>query len=176
MVSLAEAIGHLYPAADLSPGGNVRIVNDGGGDRIAAWDAALGQQPTGDQIAAAQIDVAKAQKRAEIDAARHAANTSNFEHGGARIQCDALSRSDIDAIAQHVALTGALPADFPGVWKGRDAVTDAAVYLPLATPEAFKAMHAAMVAAGTANFMRSESRKQAIENASTVEDVQAVIW
>ncbi len=114
---------------------------------------------------------AKATQRAMINAQRFAANRGTFEHAGKQIACDDLSRSDIDGVAQAVALTGALPAGFPGAWKCADNT-----YLPIATADAFKAMHASMVAAGTANFMRSEARKAAIDAAATVEDVQAVVW
>lgn len=138
--------------------------------------AELGWQDYTPPTYAPTLDEAKTAKRAEIDAARHAANTAHFDYNGVRISCDALSRSDIDGVADHISLHGALPADFPGAWKGRDPVTGAVSWLPILSIEDFKVMHAAMVAEGTANFARSEARKAAIAAALTVAEVQAVVW
>jgi hypothetical protein len=53
MVNLADAILVLVPAATFGPGGTVALADrgDGTGPAVVAWDAALGPQPTPDQLA-----------------------------------------------------------------------------------------------------------------------------
>lgn len=113
----------------------------------------------------------KATKNAEINAARLKANRSTFPFGDKLIQCDELSRSDIDAVAMTVARTGALPAEFPGGWKALD---NSIVPIPdVATWDAF---YGAMVDQGTANFNKAQALKGQLKAAKTPEEVEAITW
>ena len=114
---------------------------------------------------------AKALKNAEINAARLTANLSTFTFAGHPFDANAESRSSIDGINGYVALQGALSADFPGMWKAAD---NAYVSIPDVTT--WKAFYAAMVAQGTANYLRSEDRKAAIAAATTAAAVAAITW
>lgn len=117
------------------------------------------------------LDDLRAARRLAINAARLAANRGSFAFGGKQIACDVLSRSDLDGVASYVALYGALPPGFAGVWKATD---NSFVAIPdIAT---FKAMVAAMVAAGVAHFEHSEALKAQIASATTAEAVAAVVW
>ena len=49
-------------------------------------------------------------------------------------------------------------------------------YLPLPTADDFKAMHASMVAAGTANFLKAQALKAQVAAATTIAEVEAVVW
>ena len=117
------------------------------------------------------LDMAKAAKRAEINAARNAANTSTFTFGGKQIAADGLSQRDIDKVALKVARSGQLPADFPGAWKAVDNT-----YVPIPDVATWDAFMDAMIAQGTANFTRAQARKAAIESATTVGEVDTVVW
>lgn len=128
-------------------------------DGAAAW------------IETATLDDLKARKNAEINQWRAAANQSTFPHAGKQISCDALSRSDIDAVANHVGLFGAFPEGFPMAWKATDNT-----FIPLADIAAFKAMYASMTAQGTSNFEHSQALKGKLENATTVAAVAAISW
>lgn len=117
------------------------------------------------------ITVLKAAKNLQINQWRATANKTHFPHGGKLIACDDLSRGDIDAVANSIALTGAFPAGFPGAWKATDNS-----YIMLSDVDAFKAMHAAMTAQGTANFMHAQTLKTALAAATTEEQINAIVW
>jgi hypothetical protein len=113
----------------------------------------------------------KTAKNTQINQWRGAANQTNFTHSGKQIACDALSRSDIDAVAGSIALTGAFPVGFPGAWKAMDNS-----YVMLPDVAAFKAMYASMTLQGTINFGHSQDLKAALAAATTIEQVTAIVW
>lgn len=110
-------------------------------------------------------------KNADIDRWRAEANASTFPHQGKLIACDALSRSDIDGVANHIALFGAFPEGFPGGWKATDKTM-----LPLPDVDAFRAMYASMTAQGAENFNHSQALKAQLATASTPEEIAAIHW
>lgn len=120
---------------------------------------------------APDVEPLKAAKNAEINAARLAANQGTFHHLGKPVACDPLSRSDIDGVNGFVALTGSLPPGWPGAWKAADNSL-----LPIPDVAAWTAFYGAMVAAGNANFGKAQQLKAALEAASTVAEVAAVVW
>lgn len=138
-------------------------------DLIAAVRAGI-VPPTAQEIAA-EFAAAKAAKNTQINQWRATANQTAFTHAGKLIACDALSRSDIDAVANSIALTGAFPAGFPGAWKAVDNT-----YIMLPNVDAFKAMHASMTAQGNINFGHSQELKAALAAATTVEQLTAIVW
>lgn len=120
---------------------------------------------------APKIDELRAAKNEEINAARAAANLSTFPHEGKRFACDSLSRSDIDGVANHIALFEGFPEGFPGVWKAVDNTM-----LPLADVDAFRAMYASMTAQGAENFNHSQELKAALAEATTPEAIAEIQW
>lgn len=120
---------------------------------------------------ASELAAAKVAKNNQINAWRAAANQTYFVHAGKQIACDALSRSDIDAVAGSVALTGAFPANFPNGWKAMDNT-----YLSLPDVAAFKDMYASMTLRGTLNFGRSQTLKASLAAATTLAQVEAITW
>lgn len=116
-------------------------------------------------------EVAKANKRSEINEARWAANQSTFTFQGKTIACDALSRSDIDAVANTIALTGGFPANFPMTWKAVDNT-----YVSLPDVDTFKQFYLAMVNQGTQNFIKSESLKAQVAATANKEDLVNIKW
>lgn len=126
--------------------------------------------PTPEQ-AAATLASAKALKNLQINHWRATANQTTFPHAGKLVACDALSRSDIDAVANSITLTGEFPVGFPGAWKATDNT-----YIMLPDVAAFKAMHASMTLQGTINFGRSQTLKADLAAATTLEQVNAIAW
>ena len=131
-----------------------------------ARDGLMPQSP-----AAPNLDLVKAEKNLQINAWRASANLSAFPHAGKEIACDALSRSDIDGVANNIALFGVFPDGFPGAWKATDNTM-----IPLADVDAFRAMYASMTAQGTENFNHAQALKAQLAAASTPEEVAAIQW
>lgn len=136
---------------------------------IATVRAAI-HVPTPEELAA-QLVAVKAAKNLQITLWRAAENQSYFTYAGKQIACDALSRSDIDAVANSIALTGGFPAGFPNAWKAMDNS-----YVAIPDVDTFKALHAAMTDQGTVNFGRSQTLKAALAAATTVEQIDAIVW
>lgn len=130
--------------------------------------------PTAEEIAArlaAELAAAKTAKNNQINAWRAAANQTSFTHSGRQIACDALSRSDIDAVAGSIALNGAFPAGFPGAWKATDNS-----YVMLPDVDAFKSLYASMTLQGAMNFSHAQTLKGQLAGATTIEQVNALTW
>lgn len=117
------------------------------------------------------LDFARALKNSELNVAREQANQSFFVFNGKRIECDKLSRSDIDAIASYIGMNGTLPPTFPMMWKTMDNEI-----IPMQDVDTFSAMYSAMVAQGTTNFMRAQQLKQQLAVAATFEEIEEVQW
>lgn len=113
----------------------------------------------------------KAAKNEKINSWRAAANLSTFPHAGKEIACDALSRSDIDGVANNIALSGGFPTEFPMAWKAVDNT-----FIQLADVNAFKAMYASMTTQGTENFKHAQALKAQLASAQTQADIDAIAW
>lgn len=117
------------------------------------------------------IDAAKVKKNQQINEWRLAANQTSFPHSGKSIACDALSRSDIDAVANSISLSGSFPVGFPGAWKAIDNT-----YVMLPDVDAFKALHASMTLQGTINFGKSQTLKTQLAAATTLDQINSITW
>jgi hypothetical protein len=113
----------------------------------------------------------KLDKNLQINEWRGKANQSTFTHLGKTIACDDLSRSDIDAVAGSIALNGTFPAGFPNAWKATDNT-----YLSLPDIAAFKAMYNSMTLQGTINFGHSQDLKTALASATTLDQINSIVW
>jgi hypothetical protein len=119
----------------------------------------------------ADLAALRSAKNAEINHWRAAANLSTFPHAGKVIACDALSRSDIDGVANQISLFGTFPDGFPGAWKAVDNS-----YIVLPDIDAFKAMYASMTAQGAENFNHAQALKAALAGAGSPEEIAAIVW
>ena len=117
------------------------------------------------------LQSAKKQKHANVNKWREFANYDVFSFAGKFFSCDLLSRSDLSAIAEFVAMNGNLPDSFPGAWKALDNS-----FFPINSADEFRALHAAMVAQGTANFIKSQQLKALIESAETLDQLEELIF
>jgi hypothetical protein len=113
----------------------------------------------------------KKQKIEELNQARAAANQTTFDHAGKTFAVDALSRSDIDGVANNIGLFGTFPVGFPGGWRAIDGSA-----LPMADIQAFKDFYASMTAKGSSNFAHSQQLKTALAAATTPEAIAAITW
>lgn len=127
-------------------------------------------EPTPQELADALV-AAKVAKNEGINRWRAQANNTSFTHSGKQVACDALSRSDIDAVAGSISLSGVFPAGFPGAWKAMDNS-----YIMLPDVAAFKALYASMTAQGSINFGKSQTLKTQLAACTTVEQVDALVW
>lgn len=110
-------------------------------------------------------------KSQEINLGRAKANGSFFTYLGKNISCDALSRSDIDAVSSELSLTDSFPAGWPGGWKCMDNT-----YVPITDKATWIAFLQAMTTQGTTNFLHAQTKKAEIESATTIAEVEAVVW
>jgi hypothetical protein len=151
-----------------------KVVQDGFEQVNGVWQAKwIISNQTTEELAtsAAELVSAKIARNNLINTWRETANFTTFPYGGRLIACDTLSRSDIDAVAGHLALFATLPTGFPGGWKA----TDNATIFPMGIDE-FKAMYTAMTTQGTSNFNHSQTLKTALASATTMAEVDAIVW
>lgn len=95
-----------------------------------------------------------------------------FTHEGYLFASDLTAWRDITRTHGSVVATNTLPANWPGGWKKVDNT-----YFPIETVAEWMSFYAASVAAGTANFERSEALKLiANDENATVESLQAIHW
>jgi hypothetical protein len=132
----------------------------------AVFDSEAVSARTAEELAAA-----KAAKREEINRARLAANRTSFSFMGKDIAVDDVSRSDIDGVSDQVLLTGSFPAGFPNAWKAMDNT-----YVAIPDIDTWRAFVTAMTTQGAVNFGRAQQRKAEIDAATTVEQVEAIVW
>lgn len=123
------------------------------------------------EVVVANLASEKIAKNTQINQWRAAENQSTFIHLGKTIACDALSRSDIDAVAGAIALNNAFPSGFPSAWKSIDNT-----YLPLPDIAAFKSMYNSMTLQGSINFGHSQTLKTALAAATTIDQVNSIVW
>ena len=117
------------------------------------------------------LEFVKAQKRQYINVSRLKANRTSFQYLTYSISCDALSRSDIDGINGYVALYNDFPSEFPGAWKTIDNT-----YVPIPDVNTWKEFYGAMVSQGSNNFLHAQNLKSQLEAATTIAEVDAIVW
>lgn len=106
-----------------------------------------------------------------VNQSRLSANQTSFSYAGKQIAVDPLSRSDIDAVHGIVVLTNEMPDDWVGFWKATDNT-----YVPVSDVTAWTTFYTAMVAQGSTNFAHSQALKAQLAAATTIEEVEAVVW
>lgn len=141
------------------------------GEDAAEYESLIAQCEAEYVPTVVMLEELKAAKNAEINQSRATANTGTFIHFGRTFSCDQLSRGDIDGVNGEVALTGALPADFPGAWKAVDNS-----YFMIPDVATWTQFYQSMVAAGTANFLHAQQLKTQLAAATTAEEVAAIVW
>lgn len=113
----------------------------------------------------------KVGKNIYINTERARANQTSFTFQGKEVATDPLSRSDIDGVNGEVAITGALPATFPNAWKAIDNS-----YISIPDVATWKLFYQAMVSKGTENFLHAQDLKAQVQAATTINQVEGIIW
>lgn len=116
------------------------------------------------------LELAKTEKRSQIDAWRLAANRSGFTYQGKLVATDELSMLDISNTNGEIARAGAMPANWPGGWKAQGQI------IPISTVEQWGSFFSAMFQQGLANFNKSQALKAQVDAAQTIEQVDAITW
>lgn len=116
------------------------------------------------------LDSLKAKKDNEINLHRETANQS-FTYLSKTIRRLPLDESDINGTNGYVALFGVFPDNWPGGWKAEDNT-----YVAITTTDDWKAFYKAMVDQGNANFHHAQDLKTQLANATTPEQVAAIVW
>lgn len=113
----------------------------------------------------------KVLKNAYVNAARLEANNTTFSFSGKLIAVDALSRGDIDAVHGIVVLTNEMPNGWVGGWKTVDNS-----YVSIPDVAAWTLFYKAMVGQGSINFAHSQALKAQLAAATTIKEVEAIVW
>lgn len=113
----------------------------------------------------------KAAKRAEINAARLAANQTSFAYLGQQIAADALSRGDIETTNGVILLTGTMPPNWVGGWK-----TIANTYVPIPDVATWGQFYLAMNSQGALNFAHAQALKAQLAAAQTAQEIENIAW
>lgn len=120
---------------------------------------------------AAELVTAKIAKELSINAMRDSANSSSFPYAGKFIAVAELDMRDILVTAGYIALFGELHPDWPGGWFCTDKS-----FIPITTVDDFKGMYSAMYVQGAHNFAHSQALKAALISATTIKQVNAIVW
>jgi len=122
-------------------------------------------------VDARKIEDVKLAKIQYINEQRLLANQTSFTFNGKEVATDPLSRSDIDGVNGEVALTNQLPVTFPNVWKAMDNT-----YINIPDVATWTSFYKTMVSRGTENFIHAQELKLAVEQASTIQEVENITW
>lgn len=142
---------------------------DGTGARIGArFVAGNWVMPPGHL---ATLDDLKVGKIEQINQQWFEANNSEFEYAGHRFSRDAISRDNINGMAQYVALNRALPQSFEGFWKTADNN-----WVAIPDTDAFIALHAAMIETGGYNFKKAQGLKKRVERVQAASELTDIDW
>lgn len=124
-------------------------------------------------VETASLEDLKSSKRAEITAARLAADGDRFVYMDKEIRTADKDMFDLLLTDGRIGkcAPGTMPAKWPGGWKAIDNS-----YLPIPTREDWDAFYIAMYDAGIDNFNHSQELKAVIDQAETAEQVAAINW
>lgn len=114
---------------------------------------------------------AKANKTNELAMSRARANLSSFTYNGHEYSATQIAQNDLNAIANYSSLFGALPASFPNAWQALDGTV-------IAIPDvaSFKVLYSAMVAQGSANFVKLQTLLYYVSIATTQAELDLILW
>ena len=114
---------------------------------------------------------AKLEKNLQINTWRETANKTSFTFAGKQIAVDDLSTKDILFANAEINNRSALPANWVGGWKTLD---NSFVAIP--TIDAWRDFISAMYGQGVVNFGRSQQLKAQLAAATTLAEVEAIVW
>ncbi len=113
----------------------------------------------------------KAAKTAEITAERLLVDGDHFVYGGKSIRTADKDIFDMLIANSRITMSNSLPSNWPGGWKTIDNS-----YIPISSVSEWNSFFITMYDTGINNFYHSQSLKSAIANATTIAEVQAIVW
>lgn len=117
------------------------------------------------------LETAKTKKSNELAYARARANVTSFTYNTKDYSATQTAQNDLNAIANYASLFNALPASFPNAWQAIDGTV-----IAIADVAAFKALYSAMVAQGSANFIKLQTLLNQVSQATTQAQLSAIVW
>jgi hypothetical protein len=171
MISLTTALGMFGPFTSVTKVGSVWVCDGAHYPEGVIGVATQGVYVIPPEQIEAELTSAKAAKYLAIDAMREVANNTSFIYLDKDIRCGPPDRGDIDGIMGRVAMKGTLPPDWPGGWIATDGT-----FLEMADADAFIVFYDAMVAQGITNFEYAGSLKAIVAAATTLAEINAVVW
>lgn len=124
------------------------------------------------------IDQLKVARKAKITADRIAADTDHFtftynDSTGASVSKEirTADKDMFDVLVADSRIKKGFPLNWPGGWKAIDNS-----YVPISSVEQWDVFFIAMYDAGIANFNHSQALKNDIDNATTAEQIDAIVW
>ncbi len=168
---LIQAITALMPNANYSRDYTI-AVDASGNATILLWNNALGTQPTATQLASTlatlQLQAAKAQQLQLLAAAYQAAMTAPIAYMGTTFANDPVHQQILSRAVQAFTLAGAVPSGFfvPDS-------NNAKVSMTLAQLQGMVPVVSASEWAATQTWV---SVQEQVAAASTITEVQAVVW
>lgn len=113
----------------------------------------------------------KLDKNKQINEWRLQANETSFTYNGHHIAADIVSKFDITITNGEILNHGALPPNWVGGWK-----TIANVIVPIPDVATWKVFHSALFNQGLTNFNHAQGLKVALANATSVAEIEAIVW
>ena len=166
---LANALLQIYPDLRFGPnetGVECAIYRENGVDSIVQWSRPEPQPNEADLLAAFDaLAWAKAEKKAELAAARYTAEIGGMVWNNWPVSTDERSR---------ISMLGAVIQVNMGLWSGGWKFADGA--FRALTGEQVVAMSASVGAHVAACFAQEATRLVALEAADTLEAINAVVW
>ena len=117
------------------------------------------------------LSEARQAKRAEIKEARNKANINGFKWKTIKFDNDTDSRIAIDAVQAFIAAYNTFPTGWDGVWEASDGHDE-----PLTTITQWNNFYRAMVDDAQTVRKKYQSRKASIDAATTIAEVDAIVW
>lgn len=114
----------------------------------------------------------KAEKNKEINEWRLHANETSFTYLGHHIAADQMSKFDITITNSEILNLGTMPPNWVGGWK----TIVNTVYVTIPDVATWKQFHSALFHQGLTNFNHAQTLKSQLEAATTVEQINSIVW
>jgi hypothetical protein len=117
------------------------------------------------------LDIQRAHKNAEINAAWISADSTAFPYAGEQFRAGADDALRLNSINGYISLTGEMPPEWVGVWK-----TMADTFIDLPNVESWKPFYTAFVMKGVTNYLAAQGLKARLAVATTAAEIASITW
>jgi len=167
---MINSITYLYPNAIVNE--DFTLQDDGQGAFISFWNTdKLGVQPTSTALSNAEVEatlaITKANQKSLIETAYQTAITASIAYMSTTFQADAASQDILVKVLLGMQVVGATPSGF--AWLDANNVP-----VPMALAD-LQGLYGAILTRGQVEFAKRLIAKNAINVASTIAEVEAVV-